>query len=666
MTRGKPSLAALAFAAAPWIGASWAFGQQAPPELAQLPWALATCSALFVIGASGRSSARTQRSLVGAAVLCTVGLALPGLTDSPGLTLVTLLGLAALLSRFDGGREMLGELERATHWFAATSMAQRASAACLGLWLFALASGRPTPVSLVAIGWASAVALYAIVAWLVRHRRDVLLALPLAFSVLLGLVAAWFSRDSAWSALSAAAVIPSLSALALARAPSESGLDPWRALFDDPARLPATTFLVLILVGSALLALPFAGAHGVSVSGIDAVFTAVSAVCVTGLTSVDTSKAWSPLGQALILLLIQVGGLGIMSLSALTLGALGRRLSLRHESALAGMLSADDSSQLYGTARHLILYTFTIEGLGAAALTLAGVQRGDALGQALWEGVFTAVSAFCNAGFGLRTDNLVGFNTEPWTLHVVGWLIIFGGISPAVVLGLPGLFQRARPVPVQHRLVVGTTLVLLLLGTALYLGLEWNHSLAGLGLWDRLHNAWFQSVTLRTAGFNSVDLTTTHPATFFVMVSWMFIGGSPGGTAGGIKTTTLCVLMLAVSAAMRGYPTARVLGRSVPHRTVYRAAAVATIGAGFGMMALIALLATQHMPGDLALFEVVSALGTVGLSLGGTALLDEVGKLIIMICMFAGRIGPLTLFMVLNSRDQTFAWKYPETEIDLG
>jgi trk system potassium uptake protein TrkH len=665
MARSQPSLASLAFAAAPWVGASWAFGQQTVAGGLGLLAALTACSALFVVGGAGRVSPNAQRLYLGAGALGTVGLALPGLSSSPGLALVTLLGLGTLLIRVDGDRELVGQLELMTRWFVAPTSAQRAAAACLGLWLFALALGRPNNVSLSAIAWASAVALYAIIAWLMKHRRQALVSVPLAGSVLLGLVAAWFSRDSAWAALSAAAVIPSLSALVLAQPHRGSGVDLWSPLFSDPARLPATTFLLLILVGSVLLALPFAGAGGQGVNAIDAMFTAVSAVCVTGLTSVDTATAWSPLGQALILLLIQVGGLGIMSLSTLAFGALGRRMSMRQESAMAGLLSAD-SSHLYSTARHLIAYTFVVEALGTGALTLAGLSRGDPTGHALWEALFTSISAFCNAGFGLRSDSLVGFVHEPWTLHVVGTLIILGGISPAVALGLPRLFHRTRPLPVQHRLVVRTTLVLLVLGTVLYLGLEWNHSLAQLGLWDRIHNAWFQSVTLRTAGFNSVDPTRTHSATFFIMLFWMFIGGSPGGTAGGIKTTTLCVLALAVGAAIRGHPTARVFGRSISHRIVYRATAVATIGASFGLLALLALLATQHMPRDLALFEVVSAMGTVGLTMGGTAMLDEIGKVIIMMCMFAGRIGPLTLFMLLTARDQVSAWNYPEAEIDLG
>jgi len=666
MARSQPSLASLAFAAAPWVGASWAYGQQATTSGPGLLAALTGCSALFVVGGAGWLSPNAQRLVVGTGAVGSVGLASPGLIHSPGLLLITLLGLGTLLFRVDGERQLSGQLELVTRWFAAPSRAQRAAAACLGLWLFALALGQRNPVALAAIGWASAVALYAIVTWLAEHRQQKLVAMPLAGSVLLGLVAAWFSRDSVWAALSAAAVIPSLSALVLAQSRTESGVDLWSPLFNDPARLPATTFLLLILVGSVLLALPFAGAGGHGVDAIDAMFTAVSAVCITGLATVDTATAWSPLGQALILLLVQVGGLGIMSLSTITFGALGRRMSMRQENAMAGLLSADDSSQLYSTARHLIAYTVVVEGLGAVALTATALSRGDPLGRSLWEGVFTSVSAFCNAGFGLRSDNLVGFAHEPWTLHVVGTLVILGGISPAVVLGLPMLFRRTRPVPVQHRLVVGTTLVLLVLGSVLYLGLEWNHSLKHLGLWDRIHNAWFQSVTLRSAGFNSVDLTQTHSATLFIMLFWMFVGGSPGGTAGGIKTTTLCVIALSVGAAIRGHPTAQVFERSLSHRIVYRAMAVATIGASFCLLALLALLATQHMPRDLALFEVVSALATTGLTIGGTAMLDEIGKVIIMVCMFAGRVGPLTLFMLLNTRDQTSAWKYPETQIDLG
>jgi len=211
-----------------------------------------------------------------------------------------------------------------------------------------------------------------------------------------------------------------------------------------------------------------------------------------------------------------------------------------------------------------------------------------------------------------------------------------------------------------------TNASLLLFGFVSFLTFEWSHTLTGLGLWDSLHNSWFQSVTLRTAGFNSVSFTDLQPATFTVMILLMLIGGSPGGTAGGIKTTTFALLLLSASAAVRGRFPVIVFSRAIPHRTVYKAAAIATAGVASVILGVLAIQVTQAIPSDMALFEVVSALGTVGLSLGGTGLLDEVGKAIIIVCMFAGRVGPLTLFVFLSQRARRIPWEMPEEEIPVG
>jgi trk system potassium uptake protein TrkH len=210
------------------------------------------------------------------------------------------------------------------------------------------------------------------------------------------------------------------------------------------------------------------------------------------------------------------------------------------------------------------------------------------------------------------------------------------------------------------------TLGLLALGFVSFLAFEWSSSLASLPWWHKLTNAAFQSVTLRTAGFNSVDLARTSPATQQIMMALMFIGGSPGGTAGGIKTTTMALLLLAVLTALRGQGDVLVLGKRVMAASVYRAAAVATVGVLAVMAVLMSLLLTQSLPPVVALFEAVSALGTVGLSIGGTALLDGIGKVIVAAAMFAGRVGPLTLFLLLGERSERSAWRFPDVEVDVG
>ncbi|UCF35436.1 MAG: potassium transporter TrkH [Acidobacteriota bacterium] len=441
----------------------------------------------------------------------------------------------------------------------------------------------------------------------------------------------------------------------------------WEPVLGHPERLLVATFLGLCLIGGILLALPFAAAPGVGVSLVDAAFTAVSAVCVTGLVVLDTAKDFSTGGQVVIIILIQLGGLGIMTFSTIALQLFGGRISLRHEGAVARLVSPGDRRRIFSSARTLLLFTLVVESVGALLLLARFVMHGDSLSRAAWRAGFTSISAFCNAGFALQSNSLIPYNQDPWILNVVGILIILGGLSPAVVFALPRFLRgRVEPIPAQFKIVLVATSLLLVLGFVVILMVEWTNSLSAMSFWDKIHNAWFQSVTLRTAGFNSVDLVGLRPVTLTLMMLLMFIGGSPGGTAGGIKTTTASILLLSVVAAVRGHSTVRAFGRTIPHRTVYRAAAITTVGTAAGLLAFSLMQITQVIPSDVGLFEVVSALGTVGLSLGGTAMLDGIGKGIIITCMYAGRIGPLTLFVFLSQRRHETVWKRPEEEIDVG
>jgi trk system potassium uptake protein TrkH len=441
--------------------------------------------------------------------------------------------------------------------------------------------------------------------------------------------------------------------------------DLWDTVLSQPARLLVVTFLALCIAGTLLLALPAASTRPAGFSPLDAAFTAVSAVCVTGLIVLDTPNDFSGFGQAGILLLIQLGGLGIMTFSTAALGLLGRRLSLRHEGAVASVLSAGGRNELFRALRLLLSVTFVSEAAGAALLLPLFLREGDAWMQALWRAVFTSVSAFCNAGFALQSDSLVSYQQNPWILHIVALLIILGGLSPAVVVAIPD-FLRGRRVAAQIKLALTTSLLLLGSGAFAVTAIEWNNTLAGLSFFDRLHNGWFQSVTLRTAGFNSIDIAAVHAPVLTLMMVWMFIGGSPGGTAGGIKTTTAALLMLAVGAAIRGRWDVIAFRRRIRTETVYKAAAIGTLGLGSLLLVVVALQLTQDLPGAMAPFEAVSALATVGLSAGGTARLDEVGKVVIMAAMFAGRVGPLTLFLFLSGRFEKSSWEFPEERIDVG
>lgn len=419
-----------------------------------------------------------------------------------------------------------------------------------------------------------------------------------------------------------------------------------RSFLDRPARLILTSFVGLILLGAVLLTFP-AAAAGAAVSPLDALFTATSAACVTGLIVLDTPHDFSLFGQIVVLALLQIGGLGIMVLSTFATLALGGSLDLRGEQVLREMLETRSGLAAYRLTRFIVLSTLAIEALGAIALAWRFSRHGAAPAEALWQGLFHSVSAFCNAGFALWSDSLVGFQTDPIVLLVVAALILFGGIGFTVLATLAGRpFRRRRgALPIQARIVLVVSAFLLAVGWALYVGLEWQHSLAGLDPADRVVNAFFQSVTTRTAGFNSVDLAATAPATVLALCALMFVGASSGSTGGGIKTTTAAVLLAAVRATVRGGGPATLFDREIPRATINRSLAITllagmTVGGGLFLLSL-----TETQPLEHLLFEVVSAVGTVGLSLGATAKLSAAGKLIVSVLMLAGRVGPLTLVL---------------------
>lgn len=436
------------------------------------------------------------------------------------------------------------------------------------------------------------------------------------------------------------------------------------AVLEHPARLVVVTFLVLSAGGALLLSLP--ASSPLPITGLDALFTSVSAVCVTGLVVVDTVDTWTTWGHGVLLALMQLGAVGIMTFYAAMMPLLGRRLSMRHERAVAGALSIEDRGHLYGVLRRILAVTLGSEILGTALLFGAFRWEGQLVGEALWKAVFTAVSAFCNAGFTLSSSSLVAYQINPLVLHTVATLVVVGSLSPAAVVALPRVLGRSRrKLSLELKLVYTVSALLLVTGTLAYLAFEWNASLAGLSVADRLHNAWFQAVS-RTAGFNSVALEETRWATHAVMIFLMFVGGSPGGTAGGIKTTTFAVLCLAVLAALQGRNEAEAFGRRLHHVSVYKAAAITTMGILSVVVVLIVLLSSQPLPPHVAAFETVSALGTVGWSLGGTAELDEIGKSILILCMLAGRVGPLTLFVILVERRYDSIWVYPHEDVRVG
>jgi trk system potassium uptake protein TrkH len=392
---------------------------------------------------------------------------------------------------------------------------------------------------------------------------------------------------------------------------------------------------------------------GAPLGWVDAAFTATSAVCVTGLIVVDTATYFTFAGQLFLLLLIQLGGLGMITFTTLIIVNLGKRLSLRHETMAGG---AGDVAFQVDSARltiDVVRFTFAIELAGALLLAFAFVPRFGVVTGA-WHALFHSVSAFCNAGFSTFTDSLIGVRESPIALGTIMLLIVSGGLG---FLTLEELAVRrrarrrgARPerLSLHARLVLAVTAVLLVGGFVVLTALEWRNTLAGMPVTARLLNGAFLSVTPRTAGFNAVDYATARDATNFFTILLMFVGGSPGSTAGGIKTTTAALVALLAWSRFRGSKITSVAGRTVPEETIQRAIGVSAVAFGMLTAAVLVLVWMTPSGGDRGgasflafMFEAASALNTVGLSMGVTADLSTGGRWLTILLMYIGRVGPL-------------------------
>ena len=450
----------------------------------------------------------------------------------------------------------------------------------------------------------------------------------------------------------------------------------------NPPKVVAVSFLTAILFGSLLLELPFATSSRKSLPYIDALFTATSATCVTGLIVKDTGKDFSPFGQVVILLLIQMGGLGIMTMSTFFLLLFGRRISLRDSITVRTSLGGKDVRSTSELVKHALLLTFAVEMLGGAILFWRFHCGADnlAAGKAAYHAIFHAISAFCNAGFSLYNTSLVG--KESLVVLTMAALVICGGWGFLVVYNILNLrlWKKDKVVrgrlSLQSRIVLWATAGLLAVGFIAFLIFEWNRGMAGQPLPRRLLNSFFCAVTPRTAGFNTVPYDRMSGSGLLVSMFLMFIGASPGSTGGGIKTCTFVVLLATSYAIMRGKRDTVLFRRTIPSRVVQEAIAVALISLLFVSLATVALTASERSKEEWTAggsgfvartaFEVFSAFGTVGLSTGITPHLSIAGKIIITLTMFVGRIGPLTLALIVAAREVTPSVEYPEEAIMIG
>ncbi|WBB73913.1 TrkH family potassium uptake protein [Micromonospora sp. WMMD1128] len=436
-----------------------------------------------------------------------------------------------------------------------------------------------------------------------------------------------------------------------------------------PAQVIAVGFGTAVVVGTGLLSLPVATRSGERTGLVDALFTATSAVCVTGLVTVDTGSYWSGFGQAVILLLIQAGGLGIMTLATLFTVLLSRRLGLRARFLAQAETKSLDLTDVRAVVRRIVLFSLAGEAVVAVVLTARFATAYDEpFGEAVYDGVFHAVSAFNNAGFSTNADSLVGYVADPWICLPIAAAVILGGLGFPVVFELLRCWRRPALWSVLTRITLALTGALLVLGTVVLTLAEFTNprTLGPLHGWHKLLAGFFASTMTRTAGFNSVDIGAMRPESLLASDVLMFIGGGSAGTAGGIKVTTFGLLAFVLWSEMRGELHVNVGRRGIPASNQRQALAVALLSVGAVVTATFALLATTPYRLDVVLFEAVSAFATVGLSTGITASLPPQADLLLVVLMFAGRVGPLTLASALALRDRNRRFELPEERTIVG
>ena len=447
-----------------------------------------------------------------------------------------------------------------------------------------------------------------------------------------------------------------------------------------PARVSLIWYAGLVLVGGLLLTHPWCRQAGQRpIAFLDALFTSTSASCVTGLAVRSTEHDYSFVGQLVILLLIQVGGIGIMTVTTLVMFRLGGRENLRRRLLIAETLGADTRSDLRWILRHVIGATLVLEGIGAGLLLVRNLFDLP-FPVALWHAVFHSVSAFCNAGFGLRDNSLIDYQGDILVNAVICSLIISGGIGYPVLLDVRRHWRQRWPdcwdqLHLHSKFMLIGTATLLLLGTAIFLILEWDGVLQSVPWWQCPMVAFFHATTCRTAGFNTVDIASLTNAMLFVSILLMAIGAGPCSTAGGLKVSTAAVLVVDAWATFRGQSHVSVFRRTLPRRAIERATATALV---FGLVAIVALTSLllveqSDQPHSVAgsqfidaMFEVVSALGTVGLSTGITPSLNPPAKIVLIALMMIGRLGPISVFIALSQTERKNSIEYPGEEPMIG
>lgn len=436
-----------------------------------------------------------------------------------------------------------------------------------------------------------------------------------------------------------------------------------------PAKVIVATFMTVIFFGALLLMLPRATVDGKGLSFIDALFTSTSAVCVTGLIVVDTATHLTTLGQTIVLILIQLGGIGIITFATLFALFVGSELGMGQMMFLKNIVSEDRATDTFATIKRIVTLTFVVEAFGALGYYFSWTSMFPDPSTRLYHSVFHAISAFCNAGFSTFTNSLadkgnvlnMGVNITTMLLIVVGGL----GFTTIweLLSGNPRRKLKNRKLSVHAKLVLLVTALLIVAGAVAFMVLEWNNTLQGLAGGEKMMVSFFQSITTRTAGFNTVDIGALDLSTTVIFLTLMAIGASPASTGGGIKTTTIAVLWLSVVATARGHDRVEFAKKTIPTSTIFTALMAFTLAAISLFLFTLLLTITENLPFLDLLFEEFSAFATVGLSRGITPELSNLGKIIVTVSMFIGRVGSVTVALAFAKRIDKRQYKYPKENV---
>jgi trk system potassium uptake protein TrkH len=468
----------------------------------------------------------------------------------------------------------------------------------------------------------------------------------------------------------------------------------WLPQVLHPGQIVVISFVAIILLGAGLLCLPAASATGVSIGFTDAFFTATSATCVTGLSVIDTGERFTLFGQLVILTCIQIGGLGLMTITTILLVATGRKLAIADRIVIQESFHHSPTGQLRTLVIYIFAATLITEGIGGVILGAHWFAKGvyPSLSEALYSGLFHSISAFCNAGFSLFPDNMIRFRSDPVVMTVIPALIVAGGLGFLVGLDVKQYVQQSvtlhywprnvrrrieaiRPRPrlsLHSKLVLTVTASLLVIGTVSYYALERSGAFVGMTAAEAWANAWFCSVTARTAGFNTIDYNLAGGPALLCTMVLMFIGASPGSAGGGVKTSTFGLLLVYALHRWRGHESPHVFARSIPQETLDRASSVVIAAVAIIILGGSLLMLTEGRAANAAesqsrflpvMFETFSAFGTVGLSMGMTGKLTAAGKIILSLLMFLGRLGPVTVALAVGVPRVRVRYRYAEENV---